>query len=52
VISPLISNIYLHELDLVMESHDVKYVRYADDWVALCKSKEEARSVETSRRSI
>jgi RNA-directed DNA polymerase len=39
VISPLLSNIYLHPLDLYWEQgvRDTKMVRYADDLVVLCR---------------
>jgi RNA-directed DNA polymerase len=42
VISPLLSNIYLNELDHKMEGLGYAMVRYADDFVILCKSPEEA----------
>lgn len=42
VISPLLANIYLHPLDQLMESKGYKMVRYADDFVVLCRSQEEA----------
>lgn len=42
VLSPLLSNIYLHPLDKLMEEKCIKMVRYADDFVLMCKSKEEA----------
>lgn len=42
-ISPLLSNILLHELDKEMESMKLHYVRYADDFSIYCKTKEEAR---------
>jgi RNA-directed DNA polymerase len=42
VISPLLANIYLHPLDELMASHGYRMVRYADDFVVLCKSREEA----------
>lgn len=46
VLSPLLSNIYLNEID--KEWHDnptVKLVRFADDMVFLCKSKAQAEFV-------
>lgn len=43
VISPLLSNIYLNELDHLMAEHGFKMVRYADDLVILCKTAEEAK---------
>ena len=42
VISPLLANIYLHPLDERMVSHGYRMVRYADDFVVLCRSQEEA----------
>ncbi len=42
-ISPLLSNIVLHELDLKMEQLGLNFVRYADDFSIYCKTKAEAR---------
>jgi group II intron reverse transcriptase/maturase len=42
-ISPLLSNIILHELDREMERQGLRYVRYADDFSIYCKTKSEAR---------
>lgn len=44
VISPLLANIYLHPLDELMACHGYKMVRYADDFVVLCQSREEAEA--------
>src|SRR3984957_7228180 len=44
VICPLIANIYLHELDVEMREAGLVMVRYADDAVVLCRSREEAES--------
>lgn len=41
-ISPLLSNIYLNELDQKMKELGYEMVRYADDFVILSRSKEEA----------
>ncbi len=41
-ISPLLSNIYLNPLDHLMAEHGFEMVRYADDFVILCRSPEEA----------
>jgi len=43
VISPLLSNIYLDPLDHLMEREGFRMVRYADDFVVLCRSEEEAK---------
>jgi len=42
VISPLLANIYLHPLDLLMEESGYRMVRYADDFVILCRTEDEA----------
>src|SRR6266571_6762115 len=44
VISPLLANIYLHPLDELMAARGYRMVRYADDFVVLCKSREEAEA--------
>jgi RNA-directed DNA polymerase len=44
VISPLLSNIYLNPLDEFMAREGFEMVRYADDFVILCRSEEEARA--------
>ena len=44
VISPLLSNIYLNPLDHVMAQKGYEMIRYADDFVILCRSEEEARN--------
>jgi group II intron reverse transcriptase/maturase len=42
IISPTLANIFLHDLDVAMEARGIAWVRYADDIVALCRSREEA----------
>jgi RNA-directed DNA polymerase len=42
VISPLLANIYLHPLDELMAARGYRMVRYADDFVVMCASREEA----------
>ena len=44
VLSPLLSNIYLDPLDHQMAAAGHQMVRYADDFVILCKTKEQARA--------
>ena len=44
-LSPLLSNIMLHELDKELEKRGCKYVRYADDFSIYTKSKSEAKSI-------
>ena len=45
VISPLLSNIYLDPLDHEMAEGGEQMVRYADDFVVLCRSREQAEDV-------
>lgn len=42
-ISPLLSNIILHELDEYMEKRGMRFVRYADDFSIYCKTKSQAK---------
>ncbi|MFQ5749957.1 MAG: group II intron reverse transcriptase/maturase, partial [Planctomycetota bacterium] len=50
VISPLLSNIYLNPLDHLMAGQGFEMVRYADDFVIPCRSREEAgRALEAVR---
>lgn len=44
-LSPLLSNIMLHELDIELASRGHKFVRYADDCMIFCKSKRSALRV-------
>ena len=48
VLSPLLSNIMLHELDKELEKQGNRYVRYADDFSIYTKSKTAARKVGNS----
>ena len=45
VVSPLLANIYLNPLDHLMEQAGKEMVRYADDFVVLCETKEDAEEV-------
>jgi RNA-directed DNA polymerase len=45
VISPLLANLYLNPLDHEMAGRGWEMVRYADDFVVLCGSREEAETV-------
>lgn len=42
VISPLLANLYLHDLDVKLARLGLSMVRYADDFVILCQSAAEA----------
>ena len=53
VLSPLLANIYLNPLDHLMAQQGWQMVRYADDFVILCESQEEAqRALETVRQWV
>jgi RNA-directed DNA polymerase len=45
VISPLLANVYLNPLDHLLLSRGYTAVRYADDMVVLCRTREEAEAV-------
>lgn len=44
VISPLLANVYLHPVDQAMRQAGFTLVRYADDMVVLCRTREEAET--------
>ena len=43
VMSPLLANVYLHPLDCQMQQQGYRMVRYADDFVVLCRSLNQAQ---------
>jgi len=43
VLSPLLANLYLHGLDRAMSTCGYRMVRYADDFVILCATREQAQ---------
>ncbi len=53
VISPLLSNIYLHALDLAFaDGAHGRLVRYADDFVVMCKSEAQAHAAQALAREV
>lgn len=53
VISPLLSNIYLHVLDLAFaDGAHGRLVRYADDFVVMCNSEAQARAARDLARQV
>jgi RNA-directed DNA polymerase len=55
VISPLLSNIYLHVLDLLWTKHSAPLgalVRYADDFVVICRTRSQCEQAEARIRVI
>lgn len=43
-LSPLLANIYLHPLDMALEANGFRFVRYADDFVVLARTRSEAEA--------
>jgi group II intron reverse transcriptase/maturase len=52
VISPLLSNIYLHVFDEQMTRAGFQLTRYADDWLCVCRTREEAERALASARAV
>jgi group II intron reverse transcriptase/maturase len=55
VISPLLSNIYLHVLDRLWTRHSAPLgtlVRYADDFVVMCRTRKQCEQAEARIRQI
>ena len=52
VISPLLANIVLNELDWRLEQAGFRFVRYADDFVIVCKSRSQAKAALTEVEKI
>lgn len=52
-ISPILANLFLDELDEGMLKADLRFIRYADDFIVLCKRPEEARkALELSKEML
>jgi RNA-directed DNA polymerase len=52
VISPLLANIVLNKLDWRLEKAGYRFVRYADDFVVVCKDREQAEAALTLVKEI
>lgn len=52
VISPLLANIYLNELDWALEAEKIHFVRYADDFLLFAKTEEEIRRAGQIARKV
>ena len=52
MISPLLCNIYLHELDKELEKRNHRFVRYADDFVIFVKTKRAGERVMDSIKTF
>lgn len=52
-LSPMLANLYLDDLDEVLLDHDMRLVRYADDFLVLCRSEARAEQVmELTRQTL
>ena len=52
VISPLLANIVLNRLDWKLEAAGYRFARYADDFVVLCQTPEQAQAALTLVRQV
>ena len=53
VISPLLANIVLNHLDWRLHNHGFRFVRYADDFVIVCETRQEAeKALELIRKVV
>ena len=52
VISPLLSNVYLHIFDERMSEAGYALTRYCDDWLIVCHSRREAEQALASARAV
>ena len=52
VISPILANLFLDELDETLEAKGYKLVRFADDFLVLCKTPEKAQEALTLTEEI
>jgi len=53
VISPLLSNLFLDEFDESLQNHSLKLIRFADDFLVLCKTKRKAEAaLEKAKKAI
>lgn len=46
VLSPLLANFYLHPFDQFVTSHTESYIRYADDFIILVQTEEQAKQID------
>jgi RNA-directed DNA polymerase len=52
IISPLLANIFLHALDERLEAKGIAWVRYADDFLLLCETREGAEAALKEVRGV
>ena len=49
VISPLLANVYLNEMDWLWDLHGIRFVRYADDFLLFAKAQANRDLLQTER---
>lgn len=52
VISPILANIYLNELDWELEKEGIRFVRYADDFLLFAKTEEDIKRAGEIAREV
>jgi group II intron reverse transcriptase/maturase len=52
VISPILANLYLDELDEELLAQGIRLVRYADDFLVLCKTEDKAKAAQQLTEEI
>jgi RNA-directed DNA polymerase len=52
VISPMLANLYLHPVDVALREAGYEMVRYADDMVILCRTRQEAETALVRLREL
>jgi len=52
VLSPMLANFYLHKFDKMVTDKGFNLVRYADDFVVMCKSRQEAEESHVFCRAL
>ena len=52
VMSPLLANVYLHPVDTTMRQAGYALIRYADDMVVMCRTREEAEGALMKLREL
>jgi len=52
MLSPMLANFYLHDFDVAMLKKGYGLIRYADDFVVMCKTKDEANAAYEYARKL
>jgi len=52
ILSPLLSNIYLNQVDMFLERENIEFVRFADDFILFFKEKNPNKKVEKLKKFI